>query len=318
MGLPASAAAWSGVTDSTIFAYALSDFGPDVTAEFLTAIPTMASFSVRLSRNARPTLLRLSGDTLAAPTRLGVMRFSQGDHAQNLWQIVDTARAVRLTAIRVAARDQANGAELGGCTVLGSALPLKPGQDYCFSMAVPSAAFEATPLLTGFATGTRILTAAGKRRIEDLVPGDLIWTEAEGFQPLLWHGVHILPARGMAAPVRLRRSVNGPTDDLVLAAQQCVRVEGETGPVLVPAEAFVQAGRAQHDFGTQMEWHQLLLPGHALIQAQGLVCESLWAPGILGSDPRDIWPRDWPAHYLMPGAPILPRLSPTEGARLLV
>jgi len=305
------------VTESAVFAYTLSDFAPDMCAEWLTAVLTKPSFHVRLSRNAQPVPIRLAGETLAAPTRLCAMHFSQGDGAQILWTLSDATRAAALTAIRVTARDQASGAELGGCTVLVSALPLKPGQDYTLSMPVTAAALGAVPLLTGFGTGTRILTAAGKRRIEDLMPGDLIWTEAEGFQPLVWHGVQTLPARGVAAPVRLRRGVTGPTDDLVLAAQQGVRVETETGAVLVPAEAFVLAGKAQHQVGAQMEWHQLLLPGHALIQAQGLVCESLWAPGILGRDPPDAWPQGWPADHPMPPAPILPRLSQAEGARLL-
>lgn len=300
-----------------MFAYALADFGPDVAAEWRAAGPAKPSFHVRLSRNAEPVPIRLCGQTLAAPIRLCAMNFSQGDAAQSLWRLVDRARAVQLTALRVTSHDQGSGAELGSCTVLVSALPLKPGQDYTLSMPVTAAAGGAGPLLTGFAAGTRILTAAGKRRIEDLVPGDLIWTEAEGFQPLVWHGVQNLPARGMAAPIRLRRSVSGPTEDLVLAAQQSVRVETETGAVLVPAEAFVTAGKAQHDVGAQMEWHQLLLPGHALIQAQGLVCESLWAPGLVGDDPPDAWPQSFPVDYPMPRAPILPRLSPTEGARLL-
>jgi hypothetical protein len=102
-------------------------------------------------------------------------------------------------------------------------------------------------------------------------------------------------------------------DDLVLAARQGVRVETESGAVLVPAAAFVLAGRARHDFGAQVTWHQLLLPGHALIQAQGVVCESLWVPEVTGTQLRAGWPSD----YAMPDAPALPRLSEEAGARLL-
>jgi hypothetical protein len=287
----------------------MTDFGPDMPEEWLTAAQTATSLHVTLSRNARPVALSLEGQRLAGPVRLSEMFFSRGDLAHTLWTLVDPIKGVRLTAIRITARDSDSAEELGGCTVLTSALPLKPGQAYALSLPLAQSPQE-IPLLSGFAAGTRILTASGKRRIEDLVPGDAIWTSEDGFQPLLWHGVQNLPARGMAAPVRLRRGEMGLGDDLVLAGQQGVRIDTARGPVLVPAAAFVLAGRARRDFGAQVTWHQLLLHGHALIQAHGLVCESLWAPEIAASPT----PADWPADYAMPDAPALPRLSEDEGA----
>lgn len=300
------------MTPTTLYAYAMADFGPDIPAEWLTAAQTAASLRVTLSRNAKPVQIQLEGGRLGVAARVAEMHFAKGDAAQTLWSLVDMAKGVRLMAVRITSRDRDSGVELGSCTVLASALPLKAGQSYTLSLPVTGQWGEA-PILSGFASGTRILTASGKRLVEDLALGDPIWTEADGFQPLLWHGTQSLPARGMAAPIRLRRGQTGLTEDLVVAARQGIRIETENGAVLVPAASFVLAGRARRDFGAQMTWHQLLLPGHALIQAQGVVCESLWAPEVLGND----LPEGWPLDYLPPDAPALLRLSEEAGARHL-
>lgn len=297
---------------STLFAYAMTDFGPDMPREWVSAAQTATSLNVTLSRNAKPVTITLEGQALAAPAQLSGLFFSRGDRASPLWRLVDHKKAIQLTAMQITARDRDSGAELGGCIVMTSNLPLKPGQAY--SLMLPLAQdLRQTPLLSGFASGMRVLTATGKRRVEDLVPGEMIWTAKLGFQTLLWHGVQTLPARGMAAPVRLRRGEMGLNEDLVIAGNQGLRIETAGGAALAPASALVLAGRARRDFGAQMTWHQLLLPGHALIQVQGLVCESLWAPDLAAAG----LPADWPADYPMPETPALPRLSEDEAARHL-
>jgi hypothetical protein len=125
----------------------------------------------------------------------------------------------------------------------------------------------------------------------------------------LWCGAQTLPARGIAAPLRLRQGLMGLTRDLVLGGDQSIKVETETGPALIPASAFEAAGHATRDFGTVVTFHTLLLPGHAVIFANGLPCESLWAPAMLKAGR----PADWPDDYPVPDAPAHPRLSEDEG-----
>lgn len=304
------------MTHHRFFVYAQGDFGPDMPADWLAAAQTKVSLTATLSHQAQAAEITLNADRLAASTKLGGLQFAAGDRAIELWQLVDPERGLRLTALRFTARDRDSGAELGSYTALATTLPLKHGQSYALSLPVADASGRA-PLLVGFAAGTRILTTTGKRPVEDLVPGDQIWTEMQGFQPLLWRGTVGLPARGLAAPVRLRAGAAGLQGDLVLAPQQGVRIETPAGPVLAPASAFDRAGRAEREFGGQVTWYQLLLPGHALIQVHGLCCDSLFAPALEPKTADHRWPEGWPVRYAAPQAPALPRINEAQAADLL-
>lgn len=313
-------AANRAMTATALYAYAMTDFGPEASGDWFATAQTTTSIGVTLSRAAEPVRIEIADRALTHSAKLGGIRFTPGDGAQKLWSLEDAAKAVRLSAFHLTSLEREGQPSRGACRVIASELPLKPGQSYSLALPVTDASGGAAVLL-GFAEGTRIVTAAGKRRVEDLQPGEAIWTEGAGFQPLLWRGTQSLPARGLAAPVRLRPGALGPTTDLVLAPEQCVRVASKAGMVLVPAAAFALAGRAEREFGTQVTWHRLLLPGHCLIQAQGLVCDSLWLPDLLAAGrPKDWpsdWPSDWPQGHDTPQSPVLPRLSEEEGARLL-
>lgn len=78
--------------------------------------------------------------------------------------------------------------------------------------------------------------------------------------------------------------------------------------MLVPAAAFVEAGHATREFGGSVTWHQLLLPAHALIYAEGLAVASLFAPDRLAAGT----PEDWPAGHLPETTTVAPRLSMQE------
>lgn len=303
-----------------LYAYPMTDFGPEAGGDWFAIAQTTTHLRVTLSRGAAPVRIGIADGALTHGASFGAIPFAPGDGAQKLWSLQDAAKAVRLSAMRIVSLERDGRPSLGACTVIASDLPLKPGQSYNLALPVTDAAGGAAVLL-GFAEGTRIVTTAGKRRVEDLQPGEGIWTEGAGFQPLLWRGTQSLPARGLAAPVRLRPGATGANTELVLAPAQGVRVASPEGMVLVPAAAFALAGRAVREFGTQVTWHRLLLPGHCLIQAQGLVCESLWLPDLLAAGrpadwPQD-WPLDWPQGQVAPQGPVLPRLSQDAGARLL-
>ena len=290
------------MTGNEVFAYLATDFGQAFATDPVAAARGASGLAVTVARDAAPVEIALSGTVLEGPAQLGGHSFAAGDAAPTIWTLVDPAKGVRLTAHRLTSPDAT-------CVAIVSALPLKPGQVYRLSLPVTADA----GFIGGVASGTRILTDAGKRQIEDIDVGHAVWTEATGFQRVLWHGVQTLPARGPTAPLRLRRGVLGLSDDLVLADTLGVRIETGTGPVLIPAAAFERAGMAVREVGTTITWHQLLLPGHAVIFAHGLPCESLWAPELLQAGR----PPDWPETYALTPAPAHPRLSEEAGARLL-
>ena len=291
-----------------LYGYLPSDFGPDLPTDPGTAAQTAASLMVTLSRSARALGLVLEGAALAAPLQVGARAFAAGDPVERQWTLIDQAKGTRLTAYRLPGQDRISEA----VTLIATVLPLTPGQSYRLSLPGAQGA-QAVPFAGGFVAGTRLLTEAGKRRIEDIVVGEKVWTDAGGFQPVLWHGVQHHPARGLAAPVRLRRGFLGLGEDLLIAGSQGVRIDTGGGPVLVPAAAFEAAGQAVRDFGPSHAWHQVLLPGHAVIFAHALPCESLWAPAVLAGGV----PVDWPADYVPPEAPAHPRLSEADAVALL-
>lgn len=288
----------------TLYAYVAADFAGGFPADPLAAAQTTVSLPVSLARGAEAVALSVEGGHLHAAARIAGHDLEAGTRLAVTWILVDSARGLRLTGYRLG-----DGPDM--VSVIGAALPLRPGQNLDLSLPVEDAAGGA-PFLGGFAAGARILTQHGKRPIEHVAVGDAVWTEARGFQPVLWHGVQTLPARAQAAPVRLRRGVLGLTDDLLVSAGQCLRVEGQSGPALVPAAALVERGLAVLEFGALITWHQILLPCHAVMLVQGLGCESLWEPA-LGKGRR---PGGWPADHRPSQEVALPRLT-LEEARAL-
>src|SRR5580700_8004041 len=96
-----------------------------------------------------------------------------------------------------------------------------------------------------FLKGTKILTAEGERKIEDLAVGDLLPTLFGGLRPVQWIGRYSLkksdssrPWVKDARPVRIARSAlasNVPHADLYVTAAHSLLIDG----VLVPAEALI-------------------------------------------------------------------------------
>ncbi|QQA44905.1 hypothetical protein FHY64_07400 [Pelagovum pacificum] len=111
------------------------------------------------------------------------------------------------------------------------------------------AAFE--DAFSAFARGTLISTAQGPVAVEDLLPGDMVKTVEEGFQPLLWKGsTTIVPnARGQSPQMgRLTRiaadalGVARPMPDLVLGPKARIYHRTEAVQRLTRADgAFVPA-----------------------------------------------------------------------------
>ena len=132
-----------------------------------------------------------------------------------------------------------------------------------------------------FASGTRILTPRGERRVEDIRPGDLVTLATGGTAPVIWHGRRALSASDLAdlpdlRPIRLRAGFFGLTRDLIVSPQHAIRVQG----VLVRARHLAALGQGAHVARgiRSLSYHHLLLPRHALILAHGAATESFY-PG---------------------------------------
>jgi hypothetical protein len=135
-----------------------------------------------------------------------------------------------------------------------------------------------------FLKGTRISTANGERRIEDLVAGDLLLTMFGGMRAIQWIGRFsrtrsdsTKPWTRSARPVRIARSALAPDvphTDLYVTQGHAVLVDG----LLVPAGNLVNGTTISLDaadaHGALVFFH-IKLATHDVIFAEGAPCETL-------------------------------------------
>ena len=134
-----------------------------------------------------------------------------------------------------------------------------------------------------FLRGTKIQTAEGERKIEDLEIGNLLPTMFGGLRPVKWIGRYSRkksdpskPWVEFALPVRIARSAlapNVPRADLVVTAHHCFLIDG----ALVRAEMLIN-GTTVTNFepdGDEMEFFHIKLQSHDVVYAEGAPVETL-------------------------------------------
>jgi hypothetical protein len=135
-----------------------------------------------------------------------------------------------------------------------------------------------------FLKGTKIRTAEGERKIEDLAIGDLLPTMFGGLRPIQWIGRYSFkksdPAKPWvkdALPVRIARSALAPEvphSDLYVTATHSLLVEG----VLAPAEALINGAtvtRYEAREFDELEFFHIKLESHDVVYSEGAPAETL-------------------------------------------
>jgi hypothetical protein len=135
-----------------------------------------------------------------------------------------------------------------------------------------------------FLKGTRILTATGERKIEDLAPGDLVQTAFGGTRPIESIGKFRRfrsntgkPWAKHARPVRIARSALAPEvphRDLYVTQGHAVLFDD----VLIPAGSLINGTTITlhaADEHNELEFFHLKLETHDVIYAEGAPCETL-------------------------------------------
>lgn len=135
-----------------------------------------------------------------------------------------------------------------------------------------------------FLRGTRISTANGERRIEELAVGDLLPTMFGGMRAIQWIGRFsrtrsdsTKPWAKSARPVRIARSAlapNVPHSDLYVTQGHAVLVDG----LLIPAGNLVNGTTIALDAADAhdaLEFFHIKLATHDVIFAEGAPCETL-------------------------------------------
>jgi hypothetical protein len=135
-----------------------------------------------------------------------------------------------------------------------------------------------------FLKGTKIQTAEGERKVEDLTIGDLLPTTFGGLRPVQWIGRYPIrrsdptkPWVKDALPVRIARSAlapNVPHTDLYVTRGHSLLIDG----VLVPAEVLINGTtitRYEAREYDELEFFHIKLESHDVIYAEGAPAETL-------------------------------------------
>src|SRR3984957_7394283 len=135
-----------------------------------------------------------------------------------------------------------------------------------------------------FLKGTKIQTAEGERKVEDVKIGELLPTRFGGLRPVQWIGRHPIrrgdPTRPWvkdALPVRIARSALAPDvphTDLYVTRGHSLLIDG----VLVPAEVLINGTtitRYQAREYDELEFLHIKLESHDVIYAEGAPAETL-------------------------------------------
>ena len=137
-----------------------------------------------------------------------------------------------------------------------------------------------------FLQGTRIRTAGGDRRVEDLMIGDLLPTLFGGIRPVQWIGRMQCPTKPWVKdvlPVRITRSALGPNvphADLYVSQWHSLFIDG----VLVPA-AYLVNGTTITRFAAreldELQYFHIKLESHDVIYAEGAPCDTILNPAVI-------------------------------------
>lgn len=146
-----------------------------------------------------------------------------------------------------------------------------------------------TPMLL---SDTPLATPYGYKPVSQLRRGDTVLTRDAGTVPILKHVARRVPARGSFAPVRLRAPYFGLQQDILVAHDQRLLIDGpeveylfNQEAVLVPARNLINGFAAMAEpSGPIVRYDQLVLPAHETILAAGSPLESLYV-GRIRRDP---------------------------------
>lgn len=172
-------------------------------------------------------------------------------------------------------------------------LPRAGVEHWVVRVCLPPVPDTANPFAGGvicFTPGTRIATPLGPQLIETLRPGDLILTQDDGPQPVLWTGRRRMSGARLFAmphlrPVRFRAGALGlgrPDAELLVSPQHRMLLRGRaalslfnTPEVLVAAEDLVDGRAIAVDtLCREVTYVHIALERHQVVWANGLETES--------------------------------------------
>jgi hypothetical protein len=139
-----------------------------------------------------------------------------------------------------------------------------------------------------FVRGTLVETADGPVAVENLTPGDLVFTMDNGLQPISWIGSSHRRGHGDIAPICIKKGALGNTTDLYVSPQHRMLVQGPLAElyfgedqVLATAKSLVSGDMIYRAPCEEVEYFHVMFDRHQIIYANGAPSES-FKPGAQG------------------------------------
>jgi hypothetical protein len=158
--------------------------------------------------------------------------------------------------------------------------------DYAPDMVFAALSDQIEPIGAGptLSPETPIATPWGYRNADTLKRGDTVYTAEGEVVPVLQSVTRTVPARGSFAPIRMRAPYFGLQDDIIIAPEQHVVIDGPEVEYLFSCEKVLTSARhLVNGFAARAEpsghlarYTQLILPNHDTILAAGAPLESMY------------------------------------------
>ena len=149
-----------------------------------------------------------------------------------------------------------------------------------------------------FARGALIRTPDGIVSVEDIRPGDKIWTTDDPAAIVRWVGLKTVFATGDAAPVVFETGAIGNTTPLIVSQQHRVllcnseaNVMFGAEEVLAPAHSLTQLDGVRIAEGATVTYHHIMFDSHKIVESDGVLTESFY-PGATALSTLDASVRD--------------------------
>jgi hypothetical protein len=197
----------------------------------------------------------------------------------------------------------------------------RSSHDYAPDMIFAALSNQIEPIGTGptLSPDTPVATPWGYRNASTLKRGDTVYTAEGDVVPVLQIVSRTVPARGSFAPIRMRAPFFGLQEDIIVAPEQRVVIDGpeveylfSCEKVLTPAQHLINGFAAHAEpCGHLTRYTQLILPDHETIIAGGAPLESMYIGRIrrdthqlassvmFGVDRNDLPEHKAPAHKVL-------------------
>ena len=138
-----------------------------------------------------------------------------------------------------------------------------------------------------FTSGSRIATPTGYRFVNELRAGDMVQTQDNGAQEILWTGSRKILGTGNSAPVTISPGVLGNIGQIQVSQQHRMLIRSPQAElafgdseVWVPAKSLVNGTNIFIKNQREVSYFHILLANHEILNVDGAAAESLFVGDI--------------------------------------